>query len=54
MALDQNILEILCCPECKGELKQKDESLECGACNLAFAVDDGMPCLLVGEAAKLS
>ena len=54
MALDQQIIEILCCPECKGDLTQTEEQLECAACKLGFAVTDGVHCLLLGEASKLA
>jgi uncharacterized protein YbaR (Trm112 family) len=52
MAMDKELLEILACPKCKGELQLTvDESaLRCGACRLSYRVDDGIPILLIDEA----
>ena len=52
MAMDKELLEILACPKCKGELQlTADESeLRCGMCRLSYRVDDGIPILLIDEA----
>jgi len=52
MAMDRELLDILACPKCKGELKLTvDESaLLCESCRLSYRVDDGIPILLVDEA----
>lgn len=52
MAIDKELLEVLACPKCKGELQLTvDESeLRCGSCRLAYRVDDGIPILLIDEA----
>lgn len=52
MALDKELLEILACPKCKGELQLTvDEgALRCDACRLSYRVDDGIPILLIEEA----
>ena len=52
MAMDKELLEILACPKCKGELRLAvDESeLRCDACRLSYRVDDGIPILLIDEA----
>jgi len=52
MAMDKELLEILACPKCKGELQPTvDESaLRCVACRLSYRVDDGIPILLIDEA----
>jgi len=52
MAMDKELLEILACPKCKGELQlTADESeLRCAACRLSYRVDDGIPILLIDEA----
>jgi uncharacterized protein len=52
MAMDKELLEILACPKCKGELLLTvDESaLRCFACRLSYRVDDGIPILLIDEA----
>ncbi|MDX2469191.1 MAG: Trm112 family protein [SAR324 cluster bacterium] len=53
MSIEQNILDLLCCPACKHELKQEAETLICEPCKLSYPVTSGMPCLLVEEATKL-
>ncbi|OIO53640.1 MAG: hypothetical protein COX57_02505 [Alphaproteobacteria bacterium CG_4_10_14_0_2_um_filter_63_37] len=56
MALvDPKLLEILVCPQCKGKVtvNAKASRLECPACNLAYPVRDGIPVMLVDEAAPL-
>ena len=52
MAMDKELLEILACPKCKGELQLAgDESaLRCFACRLSYRIDDGIPILLIDEA----
>jgi len=50
--MDKELLEILACPKCRGELRlTADETeLRCEACRLRFRIDDGIPILLVDEA----
>ena len=52
MAMDKELLEILACPKCKGELLlTADESeLRCDACRLSYRIEDGIPILLIDEA----
>jgi uncharacterized protein YbaR (Trm112 family) len=40
-------LEILACPRCKGALAWRGDTLHCGACALSFAVENGVPDLLL-------
>jgi uncharacterized protein YbaR (Trm112 family) len=54
MALSPELLSILVCPACKGDL-QYDEaapSLSCNACKLRYKVVDDIPVMLVEEAEK--
>ena len=50
--MDPELLEILACPKCKGELTLAvDETeLRCRTCVLSYRIDDGIPILLVEEA----
>lgn len=52
MTLDEDLLEILVCPKCKGELeyREEDDALLCHECRLRYAIDDGIPVMLVDEA----
>lgn len=54
MKLDPALLEILACPNCRGEL-QVDEAaneLVCVSCKFAYPVRDDIPVLLVDEARR--
>jgi uncharacterized protein YbaR (Trm112 family) len=55
MSLNKALLDILVCPQCKGELQlEKDESgLRCEACRLRYAIRDDIPIMLVDEAQPL-
>jgi hypothetical protein len=50
--MERELLEILACPRCKGELHlEADESgLRCTACRLVYRIEDGIPILMVEEA----
>ena len=54
MALDEKLLDILVCPQCKGDLvhtvEGDAEALLCHACQLRYEVDDGIPIMLIDEA----
>lgn len=56
MALSQELLAILACPKCKGELRfpADDAGLLCETCRLRFPIRDGIPVMLVDEADKIS
>ena len=57
--IDPELLRILVCPKCKGELEVQsaadgvEVSLDCRACGLSYPVDDGIPVMLVEEARPL-
>lgn len=55
MTLDQQLLEVLVCPKCKGRLEYRiaDHALDCGVCRLRYHVRDGIPVMLVDEASPL-
>ena len=55
MALPSELLEILVCPKCKGDLEYRTqpESLVCHRCRLVYAVEDGIPIMLIEEAKPL-
>jgi len=55
MAIDKELLEILACPKCKGEvvLTEPGDGLVCGACKLKYRIEDDIPVMLVEEAEKL-
>jgi uncharacterized protein YbaR (Trm112 family) len=50
--LSSELLAILVCPKCHGKLEQNQEksSLDCPACRLRYAVEGGIPVMLIDEA----
>jgi uncharacterized protein YbaR (Trm112 family) len=57
MPLAPDLLAILVCPKCKGALEHRTapaELLVCHACALVYAVDDGIPVMLIEEATPLA
>ena len=55
MPLDPELIKILRCPKCKGELvlEENEQGFVCPACRLRYAVEDGIPNFLVSEAKPL-
>ena len=47
----QELLDILCCPKCKGDLdyKPKKNTLTCKKCKRVFEVKNDIPIMLVEE-----
>ncbi len=56
MTIDPELLEILACPQCKGEIRltAKGDGLVCVACRLLYEIRDGIPILLIEEAKPLA
>jgi hypothetical protein len=55
MAINQDLLDILACPKCKGdlELKSDGEGLVCRVCRLVYPIKDDIPIMLIDEATPL-
>ena len=55
MTLSPQLLAILVCPKCKGELQYNADasSLVCPACRLRYPVRDDIPIMLIDEATPL-
>lgn len=55
MAVSQELLDILVCPQCKGELELTgaQDGLVCQACRLLYEIRDDIPIMLVEEARPL-
>jgi uncharacterized protein YbaR (Trm112 family) len=52
--LPKELLDILCCPKCKGALEPDNEkALLCQACKLRYPIIDGIPVMLVDKAEKI-
>lgn len=56
MTLPKELLEILACPKCKGEVELQADGTRilCIACSLAYPVRDGIPVMLIDEAEPIS
>ncbi len=54
--MDKQLLSMLVCPQCQGELKYDSASQElfCTFDGLAFPIKDGVPVMLEGEARRMS
>lgn len=54
--MDKNLLEILACPVCKGELlfDREDQELLCKFDRVAYPIIDDIPVMLEGRARRLS
>ncbi len=52
MSLAPELLEILVCPKCKGDLEYRpdDQVLICHVCKLGYPVEDDIPVMLIDEA----
>lgn len=55
MGINKELLDILACPKCKGEihLSEKGNGLICDACKLMYPIKDDIPIMLIDEAVKL-
>ena len=55
MTLAPQLLAILVCPKCRGELEYRDAEsrLLCHSCRLAYPVRDDIPVMLIDEASPL-
>ena len=55
MTLNKELLEILACPKCKGDLilTQEEDGLICEKCELVYPIKEEIPVMLIEEAIKL-
>lgn len=55
MTIPPELLTILVCPKCKGDLDYRpgESALVCHKCRLRYAVRDGIPIMLIDEATPL-
>lgn len=54
MSLDPELLEILVCPNDRGELDhlEAEQILVCKSCGYRYPIRDGIPVMLIDEAEK--
>jgi uncharacterized protein len=55
MGISKELLEILACPKCKGELRlnREEDGLICEKCRLLYEIRDDIPIMLIDEAKHL-
>ena len=55
MPISQELLDILACPKCKGDIHLNDASdgLICDSCKLLYEIRDDIPIMLIDEAKPL-
>ena len=55
MAISKELLEILACPKCKGDiyLNETGDGLICDKCRLLYEIKDDIPIMLIDEAKPL-
>jgi uncharacterized protein YbaR (Trm112 family) len=51
--ISKNLLKILACPKCKGDIKEQGMFLVCNKCKLAYPVLDDIPDMLMEDAWQL-
>jgi len=55
MAISKELMDILVCPQCKGEiyLNAAKDGLICDKCKLLYQIKDDIPVMLIDEAKPL-
>jgi len=55
MAISKDLLDILACPKCKGDIRlnPSNDGLICDACRLLYPIKDDIPVMLIDEATPL-
>ncbi len=54
LVISKELLEILACPKCKGDLEydKENDRLICHECRLIYEIKDDIPIMLIEEAKK--
>ena len=51
MPLPKDLMGVLACPKCKGDIKEKDMFIICDKCKLAYPIlDEDVPDMLIEDA----
>jgi uncharacterized protein YbaR (Trm112 family) len=55
MAISKELLDILACPKCKGDIRltEAGDGLICDACRLMYPIKEDIPVMLIDEAIRL-
>ncbi len=54
MTIDKQLLDVLACPKCKGDVKVEGEKIVCQnpQCGLRYPIRDGIPVMLIDQAER--
>ena len=50
MSVNKELLEIMACPKCKGDLAEENLFLVCQRCSLAYPILEDVPDMLIEDA----
>jgi uncharacterized protein YbaR (Trm112 family) len=50
--IKKELMDILACPSCKGDVREEKEHIVCLACGLRYPIRNGIPVMLIDEAKK--
>ena len=55
MTINKELLDILACPKCKGNvhLNEEEDGIVCDSCKLMYPIRDDIPIMLIDEAIPL-
>ncbi|MFH1283604.1 MAG: Trm112 family protein [bacterium] len=48
--LKKELLDVLCCPKCKGDVNYKQDKIICRKCKIFYPVKNDIPVMLIEEA----
>ena len=48
--IDEKLLGVLACPDCKAPVELADEKIVCTGCGKRYPIRDGIPIMLIEEA----
>ena len=52
--LPDELMEILVCPACRGDVREEETEVVCTGCGLRYPIRDGIPIMLIEEAEESS
>lgn len=51
--ISKELMDILACPACKGDVRLQDGRILCMKCRKAYPIKDGIPIMLADEATDI-
>ncbi len=50
--IDKELLDILACPDCRGDVELKNDRIVCKKCGKKYPIKNGIPIMIIEEAEK--